>query len=367
MPLKIPENHQVSSSALFFILYQIQVGIGILAYQRTVGLHAEADGWISILFCGLAVQIVLWMMLQLLDHFQGDLITIHTSLFGKWLGTGLTIMYIFYYLGMALTVLNSYVSIVQVWMFPQMSYWEIAVLLLIVGYSFISGGLRSISGICLLSTIYSSPLFITLIFPVETSGDFDNMLPLFSHTPEDMFFSLKEMALNFEGISIIFMVYPFIKKSKKVASWAQYSVFLSTFLYTVLYIISVCYFNTDELDHILWPTMSLWKIVNLPFMERFEYIGITIWLFVILPNLCLTIWGGSRAIKRMFSINQRKLVLVILALLLICGSFFNNQLLLEKWNELQSLFGLGVLFGYIPFLYFYHLIVKKVRKHHAKA
>ncbi|MGR5997516.1 GerAB/ArcD/ProY family transporter [Bacillus cereus] len=40
------------------------------------------------------------------------------------------------------------------------------------------------------------------------------------------------------------------------------------------------------------------KIIQFPFIERFEYIIVSVWAFFILPNVSFTLWGVSRGIKR---------------------------------------------------------------------
>ena len=119
--------------------------------------------------------------------------------------------------------------------------------------------------------------------------------------------------------------------------------------------------------HILYPTIDIWKIIDFPFMERFEYIGITIWLFVILPNLCLTLWGASRGLKRLMHFNQKITSMIMLLMIYIAGSFLDNYLMINKLNSLLSNFGFFFLCGYIPLLYLLQTIVLKVKKRHVQA
>ncbi|GGE32218.1 germination protein GerB [Pullulanibacillus camelliae] len=368
MALEIQENRQVSPYVLFFIIYGIQTGIGVINYQRPITNSAGYDAWLSILIMGFIIFVVMWMLTKLLEEHQGDLITIHHHLFGKWIGGFLSFLFSLYFLTMSITVLNTYVLLVQVWMFPQMSYWEIATLLSIVAYAYISGGLRSIAGIAFLSSIYSIPLILALIAPLNYAH-FDNLLPLVNHSVPALINAGKQMSLNYEGISILLLVYPFIKKTESRDNrkqWVFYATSMTTVVYLVVYLVTIVYFNPQELDQYLWPTMSLWKIVDLPFMERFEYIGITIWIFVILPNICLTLWGASRIIKRLFSLNQRIIVGCLIIFIVLFGYLLSNQVELDIWNKYQSLLGLGVMLMYLPFLYFYNLVHRKMRKSHAK-
>lgn len=366
MPVKVAENHQVSPYFLVFIIYSIQVGIGILSYQRVLAETAGTDSWITILISGMVMLVILWMMFRLLERSEGDIIAIHKELLGKWLGGFLSIILCLYFLSMALVVLRTYTEIVQVWMFPRISYWQIGAVVAVTGYAFISGGFRSLTGIAFLSAIYGSPLFFTLFFPLSYAH-YDNLLPMFQHSPWAIALSTQKMILNYEGFGLLLIFYPFIKRPKKAKKWAFYGIFITTYLYIIMMIIALVYYPKNQLNNVLWPTIDMWKIVDLPFMERFEYIGITIWFFVIMPNLCLTLWGATRGLKRLFQFNQRITAVVLFVIIYILGYFLNNRNTITEFNDLLSKFGFFFLCGYIPFLFILQTIVQKVKKRHVQA
>jgi len=366
MSVKVSETHQVSPFLLLFLLDSVQIGVGILTYERVLVKNAGNDAWITIILAGIVMHIILWMMFRILERNGGDLFSIHKELFGKWIGGFFSIIASLYFLTMALVVLRTYSEIVQVWMFPHMSYWAIAGILAAVTYSFISGGFRALVGISLLSIIYSSPLYFTLFFPLPYVH-YDNLLPMLHHSPLALVMSTQKMILNYLGIEILLILYPFIKEPKEAKKWGHYALFITTGVYIVLFIICVIYFPTKQMQNILWPTIEMWKIVDLPFMERFEYIGITIWFFTVLPNICLTLWGASRGFKRLFRFNQKITVIIMTFIIYVIGHFLSNRQLIDELNTILSTWGFFFLCGYIPFLYIFQSIVLKVKKNHVQA
>ena len=85
-------------------------------------------------------------MLKMLEK-DNDLMNIHTTCFGKWIGK------IFpyaaaYLLLFCLTVLRTYIEVIQVWVFPTIKPWKLTFLFLLVAYYIIRGGFRSVTGIC---------------------------------------------------------------------------------------------------------------------------------------------------------------------------------------------------------------------------
>ncbi|MGV3488828.1 MAG: GerAB/ArcD/ProY family transporter [Tuberibacillus sp.] len=366
MPVKVSESHQVSPFFLLFLIYCIQVGVGILSYERILVESAGNDAWITIIIAGLVMQIILWMMFRLLERGGGDIFAIQKSLFGKWIGGSLSIFIIIYFTTMGLVVLRTYTEIVQVWMFPHISYWQIAGILVVVSYTFIAGGFRTLTGIAFLSLIYTSPLFFTLFFPMPYVH-YENLLPILHHSPWALILTTQKMVLNYIGFEIILIIYPFIKEPKKAKKWGYYAVYFSTVLYLLMFIIVYMYYPRGQLIHVLWPTIEMWKIVDLPFMERFEYIGITIWFFTILPNVCLALWAASRGVKRLFHFNQKITVITMIIIIYVVGYFFNSREMIDRLNLYLSNVGFFFLCGYVPFMYILQTIIHRVKKKHVQA
>ena len=53
--------------------------------------------------------------------------------------------------------------------------------------------------------------------------------------------------------------------------------FFSTLIYVVLAIVSFMYYSEGQLNHTIWPTLTMLKIIKVPFIQRFEYIIIFVW------------------------------------------------------------------------------------------
>lgn len=137
----------VSPYFAFILLHSLQIGIGVLGYQRVILKNAGYDAWISLIIAGIATHIVLFCMLKMLEK-DGDLISIHTTSFGKWFGSIFSVIFTFYCLLFCLTVLRTYMEVIQVWIFPTIKLWKLTLMFLLVTCYIIKGGFRSVTGIC---------------------------------------------------------------------------------------------------------------------------------------------------------------------------------------------------------------------------
>ncbi|GAE47246.1 spore germination protein [Mesobacillus boroniphilus JCM 21738] len=220
MQQPIPERLQVSPFLVLYLIMSMQIGIGVLGYQRIIAKAAGYDAWISVFVAGLSIHIIVWMIYKICGTAEGDVVAVHTFVFGKKIGNVLSTGFIVYLLIFALAVLRTYLEVVQVWMFPEISpFWYSFVFLLLSVY-IIFGGFRTVTGIAFFGIVLPSYLLLTFGFALRY-GDFRNLLPILDHSLKDMATSAFNMSLTYIGFEIPLFFYPFIKDAPKSQKWAH--------------------------------------------------------------------------------------------------------------------------------------------------
>ncbi|WP_173917078.1 GerAB/ArcD/ProY family transporter [Halobacillus sp. Marseille-Q1614] len=358
--LPVSENFLITPMFVFFIIHAMQVGVGILGFESYIARFSGFDSWISILIAGGFTQILLWMIYQLLQDSEGDIVSIHRIVFGKYVGSFLSLFFSLYFLLLGLTVLRTFIEVIQVWVFPSLRIEIFALIFILLVYYLVVGGFRLVTGMCLISTILTLPLLLLKFFPIEV-GVTDYLFPVIDHSILDLLKSAKASVLGFLGIELLLIFYPFIKKPEESKKWAHFAVFYTVLIYLATALVSFLYYSEEQLKHITWGTISLWKIVHFPFIERFEYIGIALWVYVIVPNICLALWGASRIPKRMFATSQKAFILAFCFLLYMSTLYIDNREGVEKLNDIANAVGFYVLL-YIPVLFLLMKTVGKWRK-----
>ncbi|WP_449537483.1 spore germination protein [Ferdinandcohnia sp. Marseille-Q9671] len=358
---RIRESSLVSPFLVFFLIHSMQVGVGMLGFQRVIAKSAGYDSWISVILAGFAVHIIVWMIYKILKDSKGDIVEVHKEIFGKWIGGFLSLLLMFYFIAMAVTVLRTYVEVVQVWMFPEFSGWVFGCFTMLLTYYIITGGFRTVTGISFFSVVLPIYILLLVFYPLDY-GQARNLLPILNHPISDILKSTKDMTLSIIGFEAILLYYPFIKNPNQSQKWAQLGVLATTLLYLATIITTIIFYSHGQLDKIIWATLSMFKIVIMPFVERFEYVGITSWYLVILPNICIAVWAASRGVKRIFSVQQRKVLLVILPIIVLASGLIKSRQQIDMLSEYMSTFGFYFIFTYIPVLFVITLVIRKLRE-----
>lgn len=355
---KIAERYQVSPFLVFFLIHSLQFGVGVLGFQRIITMDSGHDAWIAILASGVIVHISIFLIYQIMKDQEGNILDIHKKLFGKWIGSLLNAIVILYFIILAINVLRTFIEVIQVWMFPDLNVWLYSFVFLVLVYYILNGGFRVVTGISFFGVILPSYLIFTFFFTLKFSN-FNNLLPVFDHSIADLLKSTKKMSLSILGFEALLMYYPFLKNPLKSRKWAHFGALLTTVLYVIIMLVSIVYFSEEQLQKNIWATLTIWKIVEMPFVERFEYIGIANWNLVILPNVCLSLWCASRGMKQLVKIKQKYTILIVLAVTYGAVNFIKNREQINLLNDLIGKVAFFIFIAYIPALYLLTLIYRK--------
>lgn len=357
----VPENRKVSPSLVFFTIHGMQFGIGILGFQRAIAKIAGYDSWMSVIFAGIMTMLVMWIIYKILAFGETDLAGTHQFVFGKWLGGACNLLFVFYFILYATTILRSYTEIIQVWVFNDLNVFIFTLIYLLLCVYIVFGGFRTVVGMMFFSVVLPSYLIILFGFTLPYAN-FHNFLPLFDHSVKEIILAGHQMSLTYIGFESFLIYSPFIKDHNKSKKWAFLALTTSLLLFLYTAILSFAYYNEAQLLKYIWATLSTWKIVHLPVVERFEYIGIANWCLIILPNTALALWCGSRLLKQTFKLSQRKGVIILSLIPLIVVPFFKTRYQIEHLNYVFGKAGFLINYLYIPFLLILVWLAKKYKR-----
>jgi spore germination protein (amino acid permease) len=357
----VPENRKISHFLTFYLMASMQIGVGVLGFQRIIARIAGYDSWISVIIAGVSTNIIMWFMYKLMENSNGDLIDVHRGLFGKWIGTLANFGFVLYFIALLITVLRTYIELVEVWMFPDFSTFWFGTAFLLLCIYIIYGGFRTVTGIAFFAFVL--PLYITIIFGLALSfSDFRHFLPIWDHSFKEIMNASQSMSLTYTGYEIIVFFYPFIKDPEKSKKWTHFGLIFTMILYLYTVFVSFSFYTQEQLSKNIWATLTTFKIVHLPVAERFEYIGIANWCLIILPKVCLSLWCAARILKKTVKLNQRIGVFLISALSLFSMMFFKTRGQIDFLNVFAGGAGFLVNYFYIPLLTVLVLFVNKMKK-----
>ncbi|WP_163100392.1 GerAB/ArcD/ProY family transporter [Peribacillus alkalitolerans] len=351
----------VNAFLMFFIVHSIQIGVGVQGFQRIIYLQSKQDAWVSVIIAGIVTHIIAWLMIKTLSNYDSaDIYGIQYDVFGKWIGTLLNCLYIIYCLMAFILVLRNYIEVVQAWIFPELSTWFLSATLLVLVIYGITSGIRVIVGISFFSIVLSLWMLVLLVYPLQFAN-FDNFLPLFESNIKQLLLGAHRMTFTILGFEILYFVYPYVKEKDKVQKYTQLALFSTTLVYLAVMLVSLAYFSGGQLERTIWGSLSLFKIIRFPFMERMEYVAIAFWMFIILPNMLLYLWAATRGMNRIFNFNEKKVVWIFSIFILIATVLMKTRIQINTVNGKFGNYSFYIVFCYPILLYIVTMIKRKFK------
>ncbi len=358
----VKENKLVSPYFLLFLVHSTQTGIFVLSFQTKIIKGAGHNSWLSVLALGLIMHVIFLMMLTILKQSSaGDIVSFHKEVFGKVLGGLLNILLAAYFSVSSLYVLFTYIDLLQVWVFHGIASWEFSLLFSVLIFYIVAGGFRIVTAIAYWGVIIPSILFLAIFYLLDYV-EYSYLQPIFQHGLKDHFISAKEAVPLYLGFETVLVFFPFIKNREKASKWGHFGLLLTTLVYTVITIMTFIFYSLGKLEQLTWPTLTMIKIIQFPFIERFEFIFIFTWLLVLMPVICIYLWSAIRSLK--LTIPKIKATYLLIGLLVIFH-FVNSELIeiqfSQLWFKIYSYSGSIFLFFYIPFLFVIAVVRKKLK------
>jgi spore germination protein (amino acid permease) len=347
----VDERKKISPYITWFIIHPVQFGMAELWFGRLLMEDAGYDGWMGVVIGGFCAHIMIWLIYSVLNDANKSAVDVNREVFGNWLGGTFSFALIVLFILEGIAVLRSYTQVIQVWLFPTMGTWLVGLIVLFLVFYTVIGGFRVVVGVCFLGFLIPIVLLTPVLAVPLAYAHFGNLFPVFHHPVGDLLKAGKDMTMAFLGFEGLLIAYPFIQRPRISQKWAHFSNLFTIFFYLLITVIMFAYFSENQLKELLWPKLTLVTLTRLPFLKGFEFIFISLWMLVILPNMAFAVWAASRAAKELFHVKQQMTLWGILVCILIASLLIPDYKKVMQFNQFASLYGLYFLCFYLVVLW----------------
>ncbi|WP_340452694.1 GerAB/ArcD/ProY family transporter [Peribacillus butanolivorans] len=174
-------------------------------------------------------------------------------------------------------------------------------------------------------------------------------------------YGVKDNSVTMIGFELILMFYPFIKDAKNSQKYAHGGALTTTLMTLFIYLVSLVFYSQKQLALTIWPTLTMTSVIELPFIQRFEYIETSWWTIVIIPNMTISLWAASRGFKRLFNVQQKYPLWGMCILILLINIFVFDMDSIYILDKIINQFGVYFICLYLPLLLLI-IYTKKLRK-----
>lgn len=357
--LTVKKGESFRAFYLFFIVHTIQIGAGLMGVPRVIFAEAGSDAWVSILLGGLYLHFIAWIMLLILREYENaDILGIQMDLFGRFMGYVLGTVFLIYVFLILLTVIRNYIEVVQVFIFPEVPVWLMALCLLFLMVYCLLGGLRVVVGASFIFFLLTIWLSLTIYKPF-TYMDMGHFLPIMEASPMEILNGARVMSYSVLGMEVLLFIYPYIDNKKNAALPVHLGLGLTTFLILLVTVVSIGYFSPYQLRETVWATLSLFKIISFSMIERFDFIAVALWMMVIIPNIVLFGWMLVHGMNRLYNAKFKPTLYGIAGAVFIAAVLIEYRMNINVLTDITSKVGFYLVFVY-PLIVYIALMVRKL-------
>ncbi|WP_232697431.1 GerAB/ArcD/ProY family transporter [Brevibacillus daliensis] len=350
--------NNISLMQYIFIIHGTQVGIGILTLPRELTEIAGTDGWISILIGGAFSILVSILITSIMkkhpDKTLYDLLLIY---FGSYLGTLVNFIVVLYGALATITVIFTTLFVINVWVLVETPTYLILAGYLIPLFIIGSNGIKALGRYSEITFYFSIWMPILLLFPLKDAHVL-NLLPVVKEGWYPIISAVRTTFLSFLGFEMAFFFYPYLTCKQHATKGIIVANLLSLGMFLVITMVSYLFFSPKEITQYEWPTLTLLKVIEFSFLERFEIIYLSFYMYVLsttwLPYTYVTILGSQAILKKG---SHKKHLLIFIFLLLLISIFFQPSYL--QIAKLAKTWGsAGYIMGYVfPVLLGFYIIL----------
>lgn len=363
------EKTKISVFHMFVLIFLFETGSIFLV---TVGREARQDAWIAVLL-GLFGGLLLFLMFyRLYEYYPDELPTTYVKkIFGKYVGTGIAILYMLYSAYMTAVVMRTFGDYMVTFFYPKTPMFIILLFLLIVMVYAIQRGIEVIGRtgefLFLITMLIAGLLTILLI--LSRIVELSNLRPILANgfSPVLKATFNDTLYIPFGEMVIFALLLPYVKKTKKMKLTIFTSLFLSGLAIAISKILNIAVLGTDLAEGSLLPTLDLIQSIDvLDYLQRLDVFFIVLIVIGTFIKCLIFFFVAVHGTADVFNIKKpSKLAVPIGFVILMAALFMTSNTVAQRKLNME----INPLYVHLPFqvIFPFIMLVVAMIKNRGKA
>lgn len=344
------ERNQITNLQFIFIIHGMQLGVGVIAMPSVLAGISGTDGWIALFGGWIGSVLASLAMIQVMKKYpSGTVIQLVRHYFGKWSGLFVTMIFAVYMLMFAYLIFNRMALLIKTWIMQQSYTYVLMLLFVVPAFMVVKGGMRSLgrfAEVVILSTIWMP--FILLY--VLKDANWIHLLPVLKEGWMPVWHSISSTILSFLGFEGVLFFYPYLENKKSASASVVIANTMTLAVYLFITIVCFVVYSPDEITQYQEAPLSVAKIIEFRFLERFDIIFLSVYVLLIcktwFPALLIAVQCTEQLVAK--GRTKAHLIVLLAAMIVITFIWDPSWRQSKEWIDWFNKFGLGVAY-LLPF------------------
>lgn len=356
--MKKSAKQEITLMQYIFLIHGAQVGIGITKFPLQLAEIAGTDGWMGIIIGWIVSLVASLVIIQVMKrHPDQNLIDLLQHYFGKWIGKVITLVIVMYMICLAYFVMQRMALHVKSWVLQPTPIYVLLILFAIPSYLIIRGGVQTIGRYAELVFFMSLWLLIVFLMPLGDSH-WIHLLPLFKEGIQPVLLSASSSVLSFFGFEIAFFLYPYLQNKQRASIGIVFANSLTMLVYLYVTIVCFVYFSPDQITQLYEPTLSILKVIEFEFIERFDIILLTFYIIVVSKVWAPYLLFSVTSIVQVFGKKNYTPLLLMVFLIFVLVTYFLNLSFNDSERFVKYIEQVGILIALVfPLCFWFYMTI----------
>jgi len=354
------KNGEITAIQIFVLLINLIIGTGILGITRVVSEVSKQDAWISVLINGIFLSLMMVIIVYTISKFPSYNFLQYTSLLlSKPLGYIITLLFAIYGVVVTGIVIRFLSEMIYTWLLPETPIIVINFIIVITIMYMTRNGITTLARFNETISFLLIP-FALLIFVGLPEADFINLRPIGGTGIVTILKGAMPSFFAFSGYESILVYYPYISDKKSpVMKYSVLAILIVTVFYTATVMSQIALYGSDEVAHVLYPSINYLTAVNFPLVERTEIFFTIFWIFTVLATIGIQYLAAGLLLQNIFKTKKINTFIYSLSpVIFIIPYLIPNTVSVTKFGDMVS--RLNIFFGiFLPIILFVIYFVRR--------
>ena len=322
------------------------IGSSFLYLPNSIIKVARQDSWISCILGTIYPIYILIIANYMCKKFPEDnILKLSKKYFGKFCGSILNFIFISFFLFIVTGELAGFSNAYRVYSTPFLKEYQVFLIALLPIAYITYKGIKSLGRLNEIG-IWLNILLVLLLIPALKYGSILNLLPVSGSGLTNIIMGSKETAYNYTGMEMVFLIYPFLQDKKKLLNCSIVGLSIVVFIYTFIVFTTIFYLGIKTSPKYSWPVLALSDTIQIPIINSFRFIFITIWAFIAFKCIATYYFAVSYGLNQLIKkISAKTFTLLLYPLIILLSFLYKNQVMRKFY--LGKLISIYVIFNLI--------------------
>ena len=366
------EKVKISVSQFTVLVLMYTIGSSVLVMPSTLTSISQSNSWITsflVLLIGL-VFILLYVNISTV-YPDKTFIEINKLVFGKWIGSGFSILFLFTVFVMEIGILRDLGDFFITQVMVDTPIHAIHILFLITTIYVIRKGLEVISRTCEIFFPWTATLLILLILFLIPVMELQNLQPNLAKGFGPIIGGVIVHVSNpYSQLVVFLMILPYVNNISKARKGFFIGVIFGGLVITIITAMCLAVLGDDFTARNMYPTYILGKKIRIGnFLERIEVFVAISWVFTIFFKFSINFFVLVLGVSQILKLNDYKpfifplgFILLVYSMVSFPNTIYIKNYMYETWTPYSVTF-----FFLLPLIVFFIAIIKsKANKKRSK-